>query len=136
MKSPNSKTYVTIAFLLSACVLTGCGGSKVLKEPEPIVATQPLVTVSDQTLSVTLDWVIVRDGAGTWARNADWDEYLLSIGNQSDQPVRVTSVFVVDSLETRIEPMTGRKPLAKGSKRTTRRVRRDGWSPAHRNGAR
>jgi len=72
--------FATFCFLLA---LTACGGTKVLKEPDSFVATQPLVTASDQTLSVALDWVIVRDGPGTWAKNSDWDEYLLRVRNQS-----------------------------------------------------
>jgi hypothetical protein len=53
-------------------VLSGCGGTKVLKEAQPIQTTQPLATASDQQVTAILDWVIVRDGPGTWAKNADW----------------------------------------------------------------
>ena len=48
-------------------VLTGCGGTKLLKDPEPLVVTQALATASNAQLSVALDWVIYRDGPGTWA---------------------------------------------------------------------
>ena len=70
--------------------LTGCGGSKLLDDPEPVTIVQPLTTVSDQRLEAHLDWVIVRNGPGTWAKNADWDEYLLRVSNLSDQPIQVT----------------------------------------------
>ncbi len=106
--------------------LTACGGSKVLKEPNPLVATQPLATASDQTAFVTLDWVIVRDGPGTWARKADWDEYMLRVRNDSDQQVRVTRLIVVDSLGMPTESMAGRKQLAKSSKKTARRYKKSG----------
>ena len=56
---------------LSLVSLVGCGGTKVLKEPQPMQTTQPLAEVSDQQVTATLDWVIVRDGPGTWAKNAD-----------------------------------------------------------------
>jgi len=112
--------------LLLLVALTGCGGSKVLKEPEPLVVTQSLAAASDQRLSVTLDWVIVRDGPGTWARNADWDEYLLIINNQSNKPFQVTELVVVDSLNTRVGSLPNRKQLVKGSKRTTRRYKKSG----------
>ena len=72
--------------LLLLVALTGCGGTKVLKESQPIERTQLLATVSDKRVTATLDWVIVRDGPGTWARNANWEEYLLRVRNQSDQP--------------------------------------------------
>jgi len=112
--------------LACTVVLSGCGGTKVLKEAQPIQNTQPLATVSDQQVTATLDWVIVRDGPGTWAKNADWDEYLLRVSNLSDQPIQVTRVIVVDSLDTRIESQPKRKQLVKGSKQTTRRYRDSG----------
>ena len=115
-----------VAFLLSACVLAGCGGTKVLKESQPIQTTQPLAAVSDQRVTVTLDWVIVRDGPGTWAKNADWDEYLLRVNNQSDQRIKVTRLIVVDSLDTQIVPQRGRKKLVKSSKKTARRYKESG----------
>jgi len=114
------------AFLLTACLLAGCGGTKVLKEPQPIQTTQPLAAVTDQRVSATLDWVIVRGGPGTWARNADWDEYLLRVSNVSDQPLEVTRLMVVDSLGTPIELQQRRKKLVKGSKQTSRRYKDSG----------
>ena len=112
--------------LVCMLVLSGCGGTKVLKEAQPIQTTQPLATASDQQVTAILDWVIVRDGPGTWAKNADWDEYLLRVSNLSDQPIQVTWLIVVDSLDTRIESQPKRKQLVKGSKQTTRRYKDSG----------
>ena len=86
------KILVQSGILLLLLALSGCGGTKVLKEAQPIQTTQPLATVSDQQVTAILDWVIVRDGPGTWAKNADWDEYLLRIRNLSDQPIQVIRV--------------------------------------------
>ncbi len=116
---------IIVTATLSLC-LVGCGGSKVLKEPNPLAVTQSLATASDQRLSVTLEWVIVRDGPGTWAKNADWDEYLLKISNQSKQPIQVTELVVVDSLNTRVESLPDRKQLVKKSKKTARRYKKLG----------
>jgi len=115
-----------IGLLLLACVLTGCGGTKVLKEPQPIQTTQSLATASDKRVNASLDWVIVRDGPGTWAKNADWDEYLMSVSNQSDNPIQIISLTVVDSLDIQIESQPGRKPLVKGSKKTAGRYKDSG----------
>ncbi len=106
--------------------LAGCGGIKLLKEPNPLTVTQSLATASDQRLSATLDWVIVQGGPGTWAKNAYWDEYLLRISNQSDLPIQLTNIIVVDSLNTRIAAQSGRKQLVKGSKKTARRYKESG----------
>jgi len=112
--------------LMLQIALSGCGGSKVLKEPEPRVVTQSLATASDQRLAATLDWVIVRDGPGTWAKNVDWDEYLIRVQNLSDEPIRVTNVAVLDSLGTRIEIGGSRRQLIDGTKETTRRYTDEG----------
>jgi hypothetical protein len=126
MTNSSLKPGFSTAFLLSACLLSGCGGTKMLKETQPLQALQPLAASSDQRVEATLDWVIVRDGPGTWAKNADWDEYLLRVSNHSVQPVKVVQLTVVDSLDTRIEPQFGRKQLVKNSKRTARRYKDSG----------
>ncbi|MGB5510196.1 MAG: hypothetical protein WBM87_00650 [Woeseiaceae bacterium] len=126
MNKMNLKLGVLLAFVLSAFAVAGCGGTKVLKEPQALQTTQSLATASEREVVATLDWVIVRDGPGTWARNADWDEYLLRVNNQSDQPITVTRLVVVDSLDTRIESQPGRKELIKNSKKTARRYKASG----------
>ncbi len=115
-----------ITAVLTALILSACGGTKVLKNSQPLQATEPLAAASDQRVTAILDWVIVRDGPGTWAKNADWDEYLLRVSNSSDQPIQITGLIVIDSLDTRIEPAPGRKHLVKGSKLTARRYKDSG----------
>lgn len=124
---PITGRWLTIASI-ACCIalLSGCGGTKVLKEPVPVNATQALASNSDNTLSATVDWVIFRDGPGTWAKNADWDEYLVSVQNLGSEPLQITSVSLVDSLGTRIEPRLTRKELVKGAKETKRRYKDEG----------
>ena len=112
--------------LLLLVTASACGGSKVLKEPEPLVVTQSLATASDQRLSVALDWVIVRDGPGTWAKNVDWDEYLISVHNLSGDSLQLTNIVALDSLGTRIDTGATRKQLIKGTKNAKRRYKGEG----------
>ena len=120
------KSLLRSVILLSLLAMSGCGGTKLLKEPEPLVVTQALATASDQHLSVTLDWVIVRGGPGSWAKNVDWDEYLIRVQNLGDDSIRVTNITVLDSLGTRIETGDSRKQLVKGTKKTKRRYKGEG----------
>ena len=106
--------------------LSGCGGTKILKEPQPLAPREALVSASDARILGTLDWVIVRDGPGTWAKNADWDEYLLAVRNDSAAPIVVTAVTVTDSSETQHSSVASRKKLVKASKRTAKRYRGEG----------
>ncbi len=123
MKTSTLALRSAIAFFFSACLLAGCAGTKVLKETEPLVVTQSLAATSDQRLAATLDWVIVRDGPGTWAKNVDWDEYLMRVQNLGDSSIRVTKVTVVDSLGTRVESADDREQLVKGTKKTKKRYK-------------
>ncbi len=112
--------------LTSVLALSGCGGTKMLKEPEPLVITQSLAAASDQRVAANLDWVIVRGGPGTWAKNVDWDEYQIRVQNLSDDSIRVTNIIVLDSLGTLIETRETRKQLVKGTKKTKRRYKGEG----------
>lgn len=106
--------------------LSGCGGTKLLKETEPLAVTQALATASGQYLNASLDWVIFRDGPGTWAKNVDWDEYLLRVQNSGGDPLEITGINVVDSLGTSIAPRYNRSQLIKGTKEAKRRYKGEG----------
>ncbi len=126
MRNPKLSPGAAILIMFSAWALAGCGGTKLLKEPQPIETTQALASESDTRISATLDWVIVRDGPGTWARNADWDEYLVRVENLRDEPVQIIDITVVDSLGMRIDSRKNRRQLVKGTKQTQRRYKNDG----------
>ena len=61
--------------VLTGLLLTACGGTKVLKEPIPQPTDTVLASVQDERMHVDLQWVIVRDGPGTWSRPADWEHH-------------------------------------------------------------
>lgn len=126
MKYKLLKSGGILAAALAAIFLAGCGGSKVLRDPQPFAVTQSLAGSSDQRLAATLDWIIVRDGPGSWAKNADWDEYLMRAQNRGDQALIITQVSVTDSLGTRIRPGRDRKQLVRGAKNAVHRYQDDG----------
>lgn len=116
----------TLAISAMAFMLVGCGGAKLLKESHPQQTTQPLATAADSRVTSTLDWVIVRNGPGAWAKNGDWDEYLLRIHNNSTEPVLVTNIMVLDSLQSRVDRRANRRELVKGTKDNVHRYRDSG----------
>jgi hypothetical protein len=121
-----------VSLVVVCLLLPGCGGTKVLKNPPPMpeattTATQPpLANGGDDKLEVRLNWVIVRDGPGTWARNADWDEYLLVAHNSSGAALRITGVSVYDSLGNRVAAEDDRKRLVEASRKTSRLYKDNG----------
>ena len=107
--------------ILAAALLSACGGTKMLKEPVPMEIDGSLAVSGNDQVEVVLDWVTVRDGPGTWAKNADWDEYQLRVTNHGSDAITLTDVQVFDSLGYAAEPMDRRKDLVKGSKQTVKR---------------
>jgi hypothetical protein len=122
----NTRTALTVVGTLYCIVATGCGGTKVLESPEAFSPAAPLASGGDARLGATLEWVIFRDGPGTWARRADWDECLLTVHNRSAGPVRVLALTVVDSSGTGITADNDRKRLVKGSRQTVKRYQGHG----------
>ena len=104
-----------VTFLCLA--LAGCGGSKVLKEEIPVESIEPLAYNADGSLEVSLDMVVVRDGPGTWAKNADWDEYRLRVTNFRGSPVMVQDIVVHDMRHLPVESSSSRRKLVKASKK-------------------
>ncbi len=121
-----NKSLFLSSILLLLLGLSACGGTKMLKDPEALVVPQALAAASDQNLSATLDWVIFRDGPGTWARNVDWDEYLIRVYNSGDDSIQLTDIIVIDSLGTSAEVGISRKKLVKASKKTKKRYKGQG----------
>jgi len=117
---------LVLAVGIMSIIVAGCGGVRLLKEPQPQQTTQPLATAADDNVTSTLDWVIVRNGPGAWAKNADWDEYLLRIHNSSVEPILVTNITVMDSLENPVSRRSNRRQLVNGSKENARRYRDSG----------
>lgn len=118
-----AKEQLSLLALVLSQGLAGCGGTQLLDEPQPMVLEQPLTMAFDRRLEIFLDWVIIRDGPGTWVESADWDEYLLRVRNYSADPVRITGLAVYDSLGTRLEYSANLNKLIDASRETTSRYR-------------
>lgn len=93
--SPNLALCSVLVALASA--LTGCvsGGYKLAEK-----TTAPAVPLGWQTgtspVDLTLQTVVVYRGPGSWKANAYWDEYVVSLRNQSDAPVTLTRALLTD----------------------------------------
>ena len=132
MQQENTSTFVgqtraLALIVMGAAVLSGCGGStKVIKEPEAIQPTQALASACSESICAHLDWVVVRNGPGAWAKNADWDEYWIRVSNRTGEPIRVTHIVVRDSLGAAVEIGGNRRQLIAGSKETVSRYKDQG----------
>lgn len=111
--------------------LSACGGTKLVKHVPPLPAREhPLASARDARLEAGIDWVIVRNGPGAWAKNADWDEYLLLLRNTSAAPLYIEAVGITDSSGHDAASLADRKRLVKASKATAKRYRASGVTVA------
>jgi len=107
--------------VLLAVTLSACGGTALREEPLPMIEIEPIASASDEHINVSLDTLIVRDGPGSWARNADWDEYQLTIQNLSGAPLLLDQIVVIDSFSEPVAADASRKSLVRSSREVVRR---------------
>jgi hypothetical protein len=81
--------------LIVLCSLLGaCSPQlRMMKEPnaEQIPDYQWAATATDG-LSITVHTVLVRNGPGSWVRDADWDEYILTAKNTSPSAMKIKAL--------------------------------------------
>ncbi len=101
---------------LVAVTLGACGGTRVLRDPLPLESLPPLALAGDSKITASLDHVVQPNGPGSWARDAIWYEYRLTLANQTGSPLELEEVVVIDSLDQRVAASDSRKELARSSR--------------------
>jgi len=107
-------------------LLAGCTNTRKLDKPIALHETGVIAAAADDRMAASIDAVIVRDGPGSWARNANWDEYLLRVRPISAEPVEVLGITIVDALDRGIAPRTNRSELMAASDATAHRYKESG----------
>jgi hypothetical protein len=110
-----------LIFMLVPAVLAGCGGTKVLREARPLEQTSALLAQSDGRVHVSLDSVVVRNGPGSWARDANWDEYRFRVRSATGGGVRLTGVHLLDAVGHRVAASSDRGDLVDATREVERR---------------
>jgi len=117
--SPASGFRPIVAILAAwGVLLSGCVSLKykMTRENTPrpsllsLVATQP-------PFAVALNQVIIYQGPGSWKHAAFWDEYVVTLHNQGDQPLSVAAADLTDFTGTSHAP--GADPWALEEKSKT-----------------
>jgi hypothetical protein len=115
---------------LGAVLLTGCSAnSRIIAEPasEPL----PLALVGEENgLLIRIDGLVVPNGAGSWIRDAGWDEYQITLENRSDQPLELRGFALQDPAEEWRSAGTDPKELEDESKQLNRLYKDIGISVA------
>ena len=84
---------LTASLLVACTMLAGCASSRVLKAPVPTKGSDlGWEAAAPDGLSVAINQVIVPNGGGSWVRNANWDEYAVTIVSDSQVPVEIQGI--------------------------------------------
>ena len=106
-------------------LLGGCASSRLLKNPTPsTVADVGWATTAPEGLTVEVHQLIFRNSGGTWVRNANWDEYVLTITNGAADAIEIQEIDLYsDRLPAPEASSTSREQLDARSNRTLRAMK-------------
>ncbi len=125
--SRNVNCVFLVHLIAAACItLAGCGGTAMLRDPQPLESSRPPAAAKDDRILASIDTVIHRDGAGTWTRDAEWDEYHIRIRALSDEAVEIREIVIFDALDQRIEARSDRGDLVDGTREIEQRYQQSG----------
>ena len=112
------------ALLATTLILSGCVSTKYKlargNTPPPMLLN---LATTQPPLEAVLNMVIIYQGPGSWKRAAFWDEYVITISNQGDQPVTIASAALADPAGTNRAPGADPWALEKESKTLERKYR-------------
>lgn len=80
--------------LTSIVFISGCATTRFIGNPAP--PQELKISEKDETLEVVLNSLIIRNGLGSWVKDALWDEYALTVRNLSDKPLTVEKIRLID----------------------------------------
>lgn len=122
---PCSLTARVLWLALLTLALSGCGGPRVLREANALEESDPVALTSDSRLEASIERVIVRNGTGSWAADANWDEYHVRVRSLAEGELMVTGITVFDALENRIESSADRARLADATDEVRKRYEQE-----------
>jgi len=102
--------------------LHGCASSRVLKNPRPpAVPDLGWTATTPEGLKLEVHELIFRNAGGSWVKNANWDEYALTIKNDSPDVLEIQGIYLYsDKLPAPEMSSTSREQLDARSNKTLR----------------
>src|SRR6187397_49237 len=86
--------------LVAACM----PASRMVREPQPDGGLALDARSSDGEGALTVARVLVRNGPGSWVRDASWDEYVVTLANAGEVPVQVVDVSLASEHLAPVHP--------------------------------
>lgn len=113
---------VAVAITVASCISPRYKLAR--KDTPPVV---PLNIVAAQPpVELALNAVIIYKGPGSWKREALWDEYVVTIRNEGEEPLTIAAATLVDFAGASLEPGVDPWVLEKRSQTLEQRYRSAG----------
>jgi hypothetical protein len=115
-----------VLLMLAGLLLEGCASSRLITNLQAATETDVRwVGSAPAGLTVEVHQVIFRNSGGSWVRDANWDEYVLTIRNDSRDKFEIQDINLYsDKLPTPVESSTSLEQLD-GSSNSTLRALKD-----------
>lgn len=123
-----------VVFLVSCTTASGLGDSARSLVPKSSFITNPDapttlgLSAESAILSASLDALIPPGGEGSWYREAQWDEYIVTIRNPTRQPVQVEAAFLVDPRGVYVSPESEQEALVERTEKLAREYGTVEWA--------
>jgi hypothetical protein len=110
--------------LIVSGALFGCASSRVLKNPRPAEADLGWTATAPDGVKLEVNELIFRNGGGSWVKDANWDEYVLTIENDSPGAIEIQGISLYsDKLPAPAQSSTSREQLDAQSNKTLRALK-------------
>jgi hypothetical protein len=119
------RTLAGTLLMLAGLLLESCASSRLITNPQPATETDVgWVGSASEGLTVEVHQVIFRNSGSSWVRDANWDEYVLTIRNDSRDTFEVQDIKLYgDKLSPPVESSTSLKQLDGRSSSTLRALK-------------
>lgn len=86
-----------VPLLIASVVFSGCVSSKYkLTQGKPTPPVIINLAAAQMPAEAIVHSVIIYQGPGSWKREAYWDEYVVSVSNRGDTPLRIEQAELID----------------------------------------
>jgi hypothetical protein len=86
-----------LTLVITITTLMGCATSKYKLAKKDMSPPTPLnLSINQSPVDALVHTVIVYKGPGSWKRKAYWDEYVITLANQGDNPLIIKTATLVD----------------------------------------
>ncbi len=114
--------------LIMTLLVSACGGPRINRKPQEMIDHGAMITVDDPHVQVVLDQIMYRNSPGSWAKDANWDEYLLTLKPADPTTdIFIESILIEDVMGALHGPEITRKALNKSTKRLKKKYKQAGY---------